>query len=158
MASKTYGFNTQLQQGADGEALLDEYFSRYYRIRKAEMDDQRRGIDRFFEAPWLPRPEGVEYKTDSLTQRTGNVFIETFSVVEKNVLGWARKSEADILVYFALPDTICMAYMEEVKEKVDEWLEMYGQRSVRNRGYTSMGIPVPRDTFWNDVCFNVVLL
>lgn len=134
--------------------MLDEYFERWYEITEATRDEQRKGIDRWFMAyegdTWIP----VEYKADDKTSNTGNVFIETDSVVEKDKPGWAWKSEAEILVYLAIPDTLYIAKMGVVRMNIRRWRDTYGLRTVYNEYWTSRGIPVPEEEFAN-ICKSV---
>ena len=153
MSVQTYSFAEQLERGEHWEGVMDEYFSSWYMIQPATRGQQRKGIDRWF----VPKsrvgrdvpPEGipVEYKADDKTSKTGNVFIETDSVVEKNKPGWAWKSEAEILVYLAIPDTLYIAQMASVRSMIPTWREAYGTRNVRNTSWTSRGIAVPEEVF-----------
>jgi hypothetical protein len=157
LTTTTYSFIDQLEQGQHWEGVLDEYFSTWYTIREATRDEQRKGIDRWFRripgpggqdiTRTHPAPIAVEYKADDKTDKTGNVFIETDSVVEKDKPGWAWKSEADILVYLAIPDTLYIAQMKNVRRMIPEWRRGYGTRNVHNQYWTSRGIPVPEEAF-----------
>lgn len=150
-----YSFPEQLERGQRWEGVLDEYFQEWYDTFEATRDEQRRGIDRHFSYPGENRPPvTVEYKADDKTSDTGNVFIETESVVEKDKPGWAWKSEAEILVYLAIPDTIYIAKMDKVREMIPTWRRVYGTRRVRNEYWTSRGIPVPEDVF-ESACIKV---
>lgn len=150
---QTYSFAEQLERGQHWEGVLDEYFSKWYYIVEASREEQRKGIDRWFQrnqgiAQVVPTgPIAVEYKADDKTSTTGNVFIETDSVVEKDKPGWAWKSEAQILVYLAIPDTLYIAQMTNVRRMIPEWRRAYGLRNVRNEYWTSRGIPVPEEAF-----------
>ena len=74
-----YDFNEQLQKGEHYENELDIFFSKFYKIKKVTMDEQRQGFDRIF-----IRPDGtqlkIEYKSDDKARTTGNFFIELYSV------------------------------------------------------------------------------
>jgi hypothetical protein len=148
--SKTYNFVEQLEKGKAWEKVLDDYFSQWYDIQMVSMREERRGIDRKF------KPKGdvykgdytnVEYKADEKTQDTGNIFVETYSVVELGRYGWAYTSEADIIAYLAIPDKIYMFKPVEVRHKLLEWKEAYKTKAVSNPTYTSAGILVPEDVF-----------
>jgi hypothetical protein len=160
MPTPTYSFPEQLERGQHWEGVLDEYFSTWYDITEATRDEQRKGIDRWFRhkdgyrygVPLEPVP--VEYKADDKTSDTGNVFIETDSVVENDKPGWAWKSQAKILVYLAIPDTLYIASMENVRKMIREWRNAYGTRRVKNQHWTSRGIPVPEEAFAM-ICDNV---
>ena len=76
----TYDFEKQFEIGTQHEQILDEYFQRYFWVEPASRQEQRQGIDRWFQAPdgsWM----SVEYKADMTAGRTGNAFIETISSV-----------------------------------------------------------------------------
>ncbi len=155
MSSQTYDFAEQLDRGRYWEDVLDEYFSRWYNIREATRDEQRKGIDRWFhpgdaDGPMTP----VEYKADDKTSKTGNVFIETMSIVERNKVGWAWKSEADILCYLAIPDRLYIIPMKQVRFNIPIWRKLYGERNVKNTTWTSRGIPVPEGDF-GGACLSV---
>jgi hypothetical protein len=148
LSAVTYSFSEQLERGQHWEGVLDEYFARWYNIREATRDEQRKGIDRWFHPADQDYPmTAVEYKADDKTSTTGNVFIETDSVVEKDKPGWAWKSEAEILVYLAIPDTLYIIRMEKVRKMIRVWRSLYGTRNVRNEYWTSRGIPVPEEEF-----------
>src|SRR5690606_37376681 len=92
---KQYDFQKQKGVGDAGESILDTYFiSLGYRVEEVNMAEQRKGIDRI-----VKKPDGevikLEYKTDALTAKTGNVFIETISSTKSGSLGWALKTQAD---------------------------------------------------------------
>lgn len=149
--TKTYSFVEQLEKGQKAERILDEYFSKWYLIADVSMDTQRKGIDRIFTRQAFSEPIqptiNVEYKADEKTQSTGNVFIETMSVMEMGKYGWAWTSQADMLVYLAIPDTIYIVPPVKIREIIPEWTKTYGVRTVRNKAYKSCGIPVPEEEF-----------
>jgi hypothetical protein len=147
-----YSFVEQLERGKAGEDILDEYFSKWYQITCATLQEEKRGIDRFFLRDEITT--AVEYKTDDKTSKTGNVFVETYSNLERNKFGWAWTCQADILIYFALPDTLYIVKPHVIREHIDEWLEKYGIRTVKNRGWTSVGIAVAEEDF-STICESV---
>lgn len=160
LMSKTYSFVEQYEKGKKAEAILDSYFSQWYLIYQVSREFEKRGIDRLFarkvvsDDPITNEYINVEYKTDSKTQDTGNVFIETDSVMELGKKGWAWTTEADILVYYAEPDTIYIVRPSAIRDKVKAWERDYGRRPVRNKNYHSVGIPVPESEF-ERICIKV---
>lgn len=148
---REYSFVEQLERGLEGEKVLDQYFSTWYDIAPATIDQQKDWkIDRIF---W---PKGsykldsagkklVEYKTDDRTDKTGNVFIETWSNMELRRYGWAFTTRADIIVYYALPDTIYIIKREQLQEVLPKWLASFETRNINNKTYTTQGIPVPTE-------------
>lgn len=149
---KTYGFKEQLLKGKEGEARLDTYFSKWYFVSPVTMDLERKGIDRKFKRGSIVTY--AEYKTDSLTQKTGNIFVETISVDTLGRLGWAWTCTADLLMYLALPNTLYVVNPTKVRECIEVWQKAYGVRSVKNKGYKSVGIPVPVREF-SKICESV---
>lgn len=111
------------------------------------LGERRREKIRTISAEWGGLGVTVEMKTDTKTQKTSNIFVETYSKMEKNKPGWGWTCSAALLVYFALPDTIYMVAPKTVRDMIPQWVEKYGQRKVKNRGWTSAGIPVPTSEF-----------
>lgn len=141
-----YDFTTQLAHGADGEAKLDAYFSKWYTIRHATRIEQRCGIDRVFS-----RPGGlfkVEYKTDTTAASTGNAFVETVSVDTFGKPGWAYASEADYLIYYIPgPEAIYIIAFATLRKHLARWVKSYPVRKIPNKSYHTHGILVPLDEF-----------
>jgi hypothetical protein len=141
-----YPFHTQQAQGEAGEAVLDRFFSRWYRIIPASAQHQRRGIDRVFVAG--TRRIAVEYKSDSTAARTGNAFVETVSVDTAGKPGWVYTSQADFLVYFIPPDDLVYVLRPATLRKaLPGWLRRYPVRAIPNAGYHTHGVLVPLDEF-----------
>lgn len=145
--TKVYSWVEQYEKGMEGEKVLDAYFGQWYQIREATIDQQKdQKIDRLFRpkgsdrnTPW----KKVEYKTDSRTDKTGNLFIETWSSIENRRYGWAYATHADEIMYYALPDTVYILNRKELHQKLmGEW-RTYDQKFIRNKYYTTVGIPVP---------------
>jgi len=133
----------------EGEAVLDRYFKQWYDVAPASEAQQRDGIDRVFSCQKTGRRFTVEYKADGVAARTGNAFVETWSVAEDKRRGWAYTSHAQMLIYF-VPQTgaIYMASMLKIKEMLETWTADYREKSVKNSGkngnpYTTKGLPVP---------------
>jgi hypothetical protein len=149
MPNKVYSFVEQWEKGLEGEKVLDQYFSRWYDIKEATLEQQtEEKIDRLFRpkgslrnTPWRK----IEYKTDSRTDKTGNLFIETWSVVERRRYGWAYTTHADEIMYYALPDTVYILNKEELQRELPNWLVEYDTKLIPNKNYTTAGIPVPVD-------------
>jgi hypothetical protein len=147
--TKTYSFAEQWERGKQGEDVLDAYFEKWYHIKKARLEEELKGkYDRWFKpkgiagAKWIP----VEYKTDELTDKTGNLFIETYSAVEWGRYGWAWTTKAEKVIYYALPDTVYILDVETLRTKLGDWhKEGRKERKVKNKGYTSMGYAIPAD-------------
>lgn len=146
-----YSFQEQLALGMEQEARLDEHFGSRFSIREATRNEQRAGIDRWFDDG--RSVFSVEYKADFKSADTGNAFIETVSVgkwndgqfvVDKH--GWAVTSEADWLVYLVVgPDDMYIVKPGTIKVNLPRWNEQFRVVGARNYGYSSQGILVPLD-------------
>jgi len=142
-----YTFPEQLEKGEAYEVILDTFFSSQYDIEEATFREQGLGIDRFFTSKKRGIRASIEYKTDFIAQRTGNVFIEVEDG-DGRALGWASSSIAQILIYF-IPEmnVIFMADMLKIKLNIDLLCVRYGVKIVENETYRVLGAPVPIDKF-----------
>ncbi len=148
MATKTYSFVEQLEKGAEGEAVLDKYFEQWYDIIEATRGEQLgKKIDRWFrpkDAHGLKPWTAIEYKTDNWTDRTNNIFLETWSKYPSSA-GWLYRTQADKVIYYALPDTLYILDRQFLLKHAEDFRQKYGEKPVKNVGYISKGIPVPVD-------------
>lgn len=141
------------------EAELDKHFGQTFRITPASPEQERLGIDRFFEHHHSGVRYSVEYKTDHKTPETGNVFIETMSVDTHGKRGWAYTSTAQVLIYFIPGHEYALrADMTAIKNRLVEWA-VYPQASAWNRGrggeyYKTLGRLVPLEEF-RRVCVGI---
>ena len=142
-----YYFEAQLEKGEEYEGILDTFFSSQYDIEEATFEQQHLGIDRLFTSKKRGVRASVEYKTDFIAQKTGNVFIEAMDG-DSEPRGWASSSTAQILVYF-IPEmnVIFMADMLKIKLDIDFLCVKYGIRTVKNPTYNILGAPIPIDKF-----------
>lgn len=139
-----YNFDDQLAHGEQGEAFLDRFFSRWFRIKPAALEEQRHGIDRHFHHLKSHEDFTVEYKTDSMAARTGNAFIETISVDTEQKAGWAFTSQADMLLYYVPGKaTVYILKMTAIRARLPIWMTTYDLREVPNHGYHTHGLLVP---------------
>jgi hypothetical protein len=147
---KTYSFVEQFERGLEGEKVLDKYFSQWYIIKDATLDQQKNEkIDRLFrpkgapsDTPWIK----VEYKTDDKTDKTGNLFIETMSMIEWGKYGWAWITHAQKVIYYALPDTVYILDTAELRDKLMLWhKQRKPKRKVYNDHWTSEGYLIKTD-------------
>lgn len=155
--SALHRFDAQLHRGESGERWLDDFFSLFYDITPASRDEQRKGIDRHFVSRWegwdqigeTQRTEeraryAVEYKSDFLTHRTGNAFVETVSVDSEGKDGWLITSQADVLIYFVVyRQSIFISRVDRLRELAALWKAAYPSRWAQNAGYRTHGITVP---------------
>lgn len=141
----TASFATDLRRGEAAEADLDSFFrARGYHIEPATADEQRRGIDRWFIPGEGQALVSVEYKADSRAHETGNAFIETVSVAERGVRGWAYTSQAAWLFY-ALPldGLVYRIRFTDLRARLPRWERRCRRVTVRNSDYTTEGLLVP---------------
>lgn len=141
-----YTFAEQFEAGQRGEYLIDGIMGRFVDIKPVTRQGQRKGIDRIFKGDgerWK-----VEYKTDFLAGKTGNVFLETVSVDTADKKGWLYTSDADYLLYY-VPDTLAfyLAKMEVIRRQSLWWQRQYPKGGAKNPGYSSEGILVPLREF-----------
>jgi len=147
MSEKVYSFTEQLEKGMEGEEVLDQYFSKWYRIKHASIDEQVRDkLDRWFQPKHNPDSGwiSVDYKTDDKADKTGNLFIETMSMVEMNKPGWAWASKAMKVIYYTLPDTVYILDMDILRNQLVYWhSKKRKQRTVKNEMWSSRGFIIP---------------
>lgn len=140
---KIFDFDEQLKEGQEHEEFLDMVFSRHVAVEPVSMEYQRKGVDRVF-----TNKDGavrfVEYKADRKATITGNAFIETVSVSSTGAEGWAKKTIADVIIYF-LPQEM-KAYVinaQKMKKMIPEWSKQYRTGRAQNDGYYSEGLLIP---------------
>ena len=145
-----YTFNRQYQIGKEGEKVLDSYYSRWFDISQSSREQERRGIDRWFNDG--QRHLAIEYKTDTLADKTRNAYIETVSVSkpDKTKKGWVYTCQADILLYYVIGDEAVYTLDPKVLlKKVPHWQNIYPTRTCKNKGYEGKGILVPLKVLGN---------
>ena len=151
-----HDFEEKLVEGEVAEAELDNYFSRWQKIKPVSRELQRLGIDRI----WTNKISGtrttVEYKADSRAADTGNAFIETVSVQSKTQSkpGWAKTSCAQVLVYY-LPNVkrVYVFEMLSIREQLADWGKAYRTAKAVNKDYVGKGILVPLSEFEKHTMF-----
>jgi hypothetical protein len=143
-----YNFATKLHEGQKHEKFLDSFCGRWFTIRAATREEQRRGIDRIFTRKKSSETHTVEYKADTTASRTGNAFVETISVDTANKPGWAYTSEADWLLYYLPEDGLIYFFEFSVFRKhLPRWAKQFPTRAIPNKGYKTHGLLVPLDEF-----------
>ncbi len=147
-----YHFDVQLKIGKDAERHLDRLFSQWYRIEELPLDiEQRVHADRLF----VRQDDSqvmVEYKTDLMGHKTGNLVIETISADTHNTPGWVYTSQADMLVWWVVGlGEVLVAKMADVRAQLPEWQKRYQTVKIPNDGYHSIGLLVPIPVF-KDLC------
>lgn len=78
---------------------FSEHNQAYFdRTNETTSDERAKGDCGFINA--FGEDKTIEIKTDTTTYAQKNFFLETMSVVEKNILGWMFTSKADFLFYY----------------------------------------------------------
>jgi hypothetical protein len=141
----TYSFVEQLERGKAGEAVIKDYFSQWYKITDATLDQQKNEkIDFIFERNGVRTK--VEVKTDDKTDKTGNLFIETMSMIEWGKYGWAWVTQAEKVLYYALPDTVYILDVAQLRDMLQVWhKQRKPKRKVYNDHWTSEGYLIKTD-------------
>lgn len=138
-----YNFQKKYNEGIAGESRLDEYFKKFYEIKKVNRQQQRNGIDREFINKETGECFMIEYKSDSRAAKTGNMFVETQSV-DGQKMGWIHTSKADMLIYYIPPKKIIYIYeLELLRDSVFGLIDKYPLKTIPNEGYDTLGHPIP---------------
>lgn len=132
MATK---FSECLEQGAQGETILDNFFRQHYHIRPATQEEQKQGIDRVFKHRKKLYNLTIEYKTDSRAADTRNACLEVAKHLDPYKEGWALTCEADYLIYYVPGIKKGFVIQPEVlRMHLNAWLIAYKLRIVKSEG------------------------
>lgn len=157
----TEAFRQQYERGNKGETELDIYYKKLYRVSHARYEHQKLGIDRYFCAINSKYQEwfSVEYKTDYLAHRTGNIFIET-AIHNKSgyhCQGWFQLTLAQALFYYIPEQKLCYcADVLKMKNISSGYYTSYKETQgiLNSDCYQAMGVLVPIKDF-ELICFRV---
>ncbi|MBD2100170.1 hypothetical protein [Leptolyngbya sp. FACHB-261] len=144
MQTRQYSFETQRKVGQEGETFLDEWLSPVYKVLDVSEDLKYRhsGIDRV-----VTRLDGsvitVEYKFDVAAKRTRNLFFETVSNDKEQIPGWGWSSQADYWIFLIPKQEIIVFQPAKLRALVWELQKSLKERMVSNKGYNTIGYPVP---------------
>lgn len=144
MQTKQYDFETQQKVGQFGETFLDKWLHPIYKVLDVsnESSYQKSGIDRV-----VTRSDGtvitVEYKFDIAAKRTGNLFFETISNDKEMIPGWGWSSQSDYWIFLIPEQEILVFKPGKLRALVWELQKTVQKRSVTNRGYNTVGYPIP---------------
>jgi hypothetical protein len=144
MQIREYDFETQRKVGQKGELFLDRWLSPVYKVLDVSDDIkyQRSGIDRV-----VTRSDGsiitIEYKFDIAAKRTGNLFFETVSNDKELIPGWGWSSQADYWIFLIPEQEILVFKPGRLRALVWELQKSLKERSVANKGYNTIGYPLP---------------
>lgn len=115
---------------------------------------QRHGIDRT-----LILQSGKAIYIDEKVRRKdyGDILLEYVSNDTKNTLGWCEKPLfCDYIAYAILPVKICYLLPVEPlqtawgQNKI-EWLERYGVKTAKNKGYNTLNCPLPVNVLFKSI-------
>lgn len=140
----TYTFKDQLRAGKRGEAILDHYFSCWFRVETIPVEiEQRIHADRLF-IDGEGQQFTVEYKTDFMGHKTGNLVVEVMSNDVTHAPGWIYACKADRLVWWmAGSGELFVFRMADLVKELPRWLAACRKVQIPNDGYHTVGLLVP---------------
>lgn len=144
MMTDQYNFDTQRKLGKKGEAFLDRWLVSHYNVLDVSENlmYQQSGIDRL-----VKRQDGsvitIEYKCDLAAKRTGNLFFETISNDRSSTPGWGWTSQADYWIFLVPEQEIIVFEPGKLRSLVWELKKLIKERYVANKGYNTVGYPIP---------------
>ena len=149
-------FQNSKKIGDAGEAALDLFFKERFQIEDVDMTQQKLGWDRIFTHLESGARASVEYKTDTQSHKTRNIFIETWSNKESGKKGWAYTTTAQWLYYYVLGDSeVYIVDVVQLKLYLNNWQKQFQKKGAKNPNYSSEGLLVPIEIF-KSVCYEVI--
>ena len=149
--ASTYDMHEQIAKSAE-ERIDLMAINLGFIPHRTKKDENRDGVDRWLQMPARRQILRVDYKNDTRTKDTGNVFIEIVSVRytdgsgKDEKPGWIYKDRMDAVFYNVQnTDLILLMPRKILEEKAADWTKSYGTREIKNKGYVTIGIPVPLD-------------
>lgn len=146
----------------------DSYVQRINGFTPLEGDLQKAGIDVIVHCQNIGQTFNLDEKIR--WEDYGDILLEEYSKYDQRVPGWLEKNDrSDFIPYvivprgevFMLPYPILRAAYIKNKET---WLNEYGRRFAKNRGYRTSNIPVPwgvlKQSIWIEIkqSFNLLEL
>jgi hypothetical protein len=141
------------ERHADADWWIDTYRRAFPRLQTAVSirEDgwaQRGGVDRI-----ITLACGRTYTVDEKVRAEDwdDILLEQWSDEERRSPGWVQKPLAcDFIAYAYAPSRVCfllpVAPLQRAwRQRGRQWIGLYGQRRAQNEGYTSVGVPVPRN-------------
>ena len=163
---KKYEFNEKLSEAQEGEKIVIDYLlSLPYVIEVQDVRDfpeyRRKDIDFLVHIYDKKRKkfyhESIEVKTDKY-YRTGNIFAETISNINRNTKGCFVKTECDYMYYLFSPQNILYILpMKKVKkwflDNYDDFITKITSTCDTNGTvlYRSLGKLIPRERISKEV-------
>jgi hypothetical protein len=139
----TYDFDRQLALGVEDEQAILRYLAPDWHIEPASVADQRRGIDYHLTHRQNTRKFSIEIKSDRTASKTGNAFIETYSVFPDKQ-GWAHTCQADWIFYYLPIDALVYVFKpQKLRDRLGDWQAKYPRREIPNATWTTVGLLVP---------------
>lgn len=140
----SYDFAEQLEAGKAGETKLNGLWKN---VRIVDVSDdsawRKLGIDRVLKLP-DGRKVPVEYKTDFIAHRTGNLIFETVSVDTTGAPGWGLSSKAEYLVYLlAETKVVYLIWLPELRRWVLARIKRFREVVADNGSYRTLSLLVP---------------
>lgn len=91
----------------------------------------------------------VQVKGDEKTHRTGNVFVEVYSVFEERKDGWAVDPGTAEWLYYLVPGMglVFKVRATALAEHLNDWAVRFGFKDADNGSYRTRAIPVPIEVF-----------
>lgn len=138
--SKVFGFQKQLKQGEKGE----QYFIKCYHNLSPRKSSARE-VDIF-----INENEKVELKSDSYPEsETENFFMELVGSTKTGKLGGPHLSvqnNVDFFVYhYTVDKTFYWFDPRALVKFIDENGHEFQKREIMNRGWSSLGLLIPRE-------------
>lgn len=140
----TYDFGEKLLQGKNAERFLDDYFSKWYVVNEIPLEIEKCiHADRLF-VDRRGTQTIVEYKTDFMGHKTGNLIVEIVSVDNANKPGWVYTCQADMLIWWVVGSGEILGLRPyDMRANVAEWEAHYRKVTIPNNGYNTIGLAVP---------------
>lgn len=92
----------------------------------------------------------VEVKRDSNINITGNFFIEIYTNVETEKVGWFTKCEADFLYYINSKSNVAYVFKpDELRRVVKNHTTRFSRKKVKDRYKTILGFTIQVDSLKN---------
>lgn len=140
MSFKTFSFQKQLKSGELGE---QHFIKCYHKLNPRKSS--AREVDIF-----INENDTVELKTDSYNpEKTPNFFIELIGSSKTGKLGGAHLAKINSITYFVyhypMDGSFYWFRPKDLADFIDENFNKYQKREIRNYGWTSTGILLPRE-------------
>jgi hypothetical protein len=150
MTKTVHNFQQSINVGKSGEEIMYQYLRKKYEdVVDVTKQKQFYPLDIDYVCS-NKRGENtlIEVKTDTYTGRNGNIFLETWSNVEKEKQGWPYYTEADEIWYYAVGTPYAYVFKggEQLLELLELFLEEGEEKDVWNKGYTSKGVVLGLDS------------